>query len=435
MSILKLNLRQSALSSWCYILGAISYPVTAVLILTLGLPTSATNIALKSLYLGFYLLVILSLVLKRSVRVPPSFIFFLSFFGLYSCRLVWDVSFRGIPFSSGGAFYVYAYYFGATLIPCVALFCSYRYINPESFFWKSYWVLVVANILLLYYLLTSGTQSYVEMMAGRANVQSDNEMGTESTFINPIMIGQMGAVMVIHTVNLLLKGIRKRYALFYIGAGAIGFANVLLGASRGPLLFMTLGVLIAWVHHVYWRPKTSMFFIKITVGLVLLVLSFTLVLRPLMEQYDIFLFQRVEMFLEGRKNAEKEDRDVLISGGIDQFLQNPAVGDQYVMRGGNGYPHNILVEVLMATGIVGSILFLLMLGVMFLKMYRLTFTSYQPYPFMLMCMGFFFFTSGFTSGSLFVNPEIWLSVAMILALPTAGKIKNALPQMQAKALA
>jgi hypothetical protein len=408
---------QARFTSWCYISGALSYAATAVIILETGLPTSRTNFVLKGIYLAFYLFVIFRVFLRDGLNFPRSFKWFAAFFIIYSCRLVFDVSIRGVQFANQEWHYVYAYFFGATLVPCFALFMSARYINAVLLFWDSFLVVAAANLLLLYYLLTKTGQTSAEMIGSRVNIQSSNELGTDSTFINPILIGQLGAILLIFCSTLLFNRIKSQNFIWYIAGGLLGVYNIMISSSRGPFLLALTGVFVALIHSVHWNSGAKGYLAKLIGWLLLVVVSAVPVVSWLLANYEISMLQRMETFLLERAAGGREARDEVFADAWNQFISSPIFGDQFVVRLGGGYPHNIVVETLMATGLVGGSLFLGLLWLITLKVRRIMFDGYFPFEFMIISMACFFFLSGLTSGSIFVNPEIWLSLAVVLAMP------------------
>jgi O-antigen ligase len=411
--------RASYLSNWCFILGAMIYPLTAVLILELNLPNSISNIALKIVYLILYILLILEIILKNKIKTSLSFGFYFIFLSIYSVRLLFDISVRGIDFSSGNKFYVYAYFFGATLIPCIALTLSSQYINYKIFIRNAIIIVLLSNLFLLYYLLSKDNKTFLELMAGRAFIESDKNLGAVSSFVNPIIIGQTGAILVIFSTNMLVQRIKKSSKLLFIGLMIVGFANVIISASRGPFLFMVFCILFSLIHYIYSQRKNLKKFIYSILIFFIILTIFRTVILSFASKYDITLFQRFETLLESRKNAEKEERDYLFTSAVDQFISNPIIGDQYVLKDGNGYPHNIAIEVLMSTGIIGGFFFLITLLIVLYKIYKIWLIPYNSTIFILLNVAMFYFLCGMTSGSIFVNPEIWLSIALILILPTS----------------
>jgi O-antigen ligase len=325
---------------------------------------------------------------------------------------------RGIPFSSGSSVYVYSYFFGAMIIPCLTLFLLYRYINYEQFF-KSFFIVVVSsNLLLLCYLLSSDGTALVEMMAGRAFIESENKNDSVSTFLNPIYISQTGALLVISIVNLLLRNVNFKYKPFFFILGIIGFINVILGASRGPFLFMIICIAISVIIYFYRKPKSLILYFKLFLFIFATVFIFWVFIVPFVDKHDVFLFKRIEAFFESRVNKVEEERDFLMASALDQFFESPIIGDQYVMKDGHGYPHNFFVEVLMSLGIFGMCLFLFLFMGWVHKVYKILMNSTDNNVLLFVNVGIFFFLSGLTSGSIFVNPEIWLSVGLILVLPS-----------------
>lgn len=420
MIIIKLfrNTNITNLNKIAYLLSCFSYPITAVLILLFGLPTSGVNILLKI----FYSIIYIYLLFKSFLFFKPKILFqilpLLIFFFAYSIRLIFDNSIRNIPFASGSQFYVYSYFFGATLLPCCAIIFSRYVINSESILKSLFYFLLLSNFLLFIYIYTTGEQGYIQMLAGRANVNSENETGADGVFINPILISQTGATLALLSILdltiLINKGLLIKTIKFI--SIILGLFNLFIGASRGPLFSFILLLLFGVFYYFFWRKKTTYFFLKTILGITILILILNFIIIPFASNNDIFLINRVEVFFDNINSNEKEARDLFYDESFKMFFEKPLLGNQFVLKEGNGYPHNIFLEVLISLGIIGIIIFLFVIKDLIVSIFIIFFNKVGKHEFILMNICLLSIILGLTSGSIFVNPDIWISLSMVLVV-------------------
>jgi hypothetical protein len=395
-----------------YLFCVFIYPITAIIILILGLPTGQSNFFLKILYLFiFFIFFIQTLLNNRKINIKRDSLFLFLFFIVYSFRLIIDVSFRQITFSDKSNFYVYSYYFGMTFFPSLILFLNFDNFDSKKILKIIYTALIIANILLLFYTLKN--YSEYNLLATRININSiSSNDDSELAFVGPLYLGTFGSLLILLSVASQQYKI-LRYSFFSnTFIVLIGITNLLISASRAPFILLIILLIFSIIRYLRYNnfefrklAKTYLFF-------TLFVLVFFIYLLPLINKYEIFLFQRIQDFFVGRLNSEKELRDLTIMNAFDQFLESPFYGSQFVLRNGQGYPHNIIIEVLMSTGLIGMFIILVCLLQLIKKCYLL-YISNCVYNFIILTIALYIFLMGMTSGSIFVNPEIWVSISLI----------------------
>lgn len=339
------------LSTWIVILSCFSYPVTAVLILQLQLPGTIVNTFLKAGYAVLYFLLIFMAIGRGNFQLlqkpTPLFVFF----ALYSIRLLVDINIRGVVFYGGDSFYVYSYFFGATFLPCVSIMVSRKYLSFVHMNKYVFYTLLVANLLVLWYIGSKGGGAIAEQFSVRNDITNDDN----NAVINAILISFTGALLVLFSVaNLLFIKIQKKYfALILLSGIVIGFINVLLGASRGPFLSLLLLLLFLFFIYIYNSKKNTINLIKISSSILVLVIFFILYIQPLITSGDLNIIIRIVSFIEDRASNTEEYRDIAFKSAINDFWDSPIIGKQFVGTFDNYYPHNSVIEALMATGLIG----------------------------------------------------------------------------------
>lgn len=407
----------SNLVLWIIVLNCFSYPITAVIIAYFQVPSGLINIGLKIIYSILALVLIYIVTIKDGIKIPYTLIGGLCFFFIYSVRLIYDIGVEKVPVLFYSDTYILSYFFGATLLPIIAITFGYRYINVNKLTLFVFWALVIANFFLIYYLLVLSDFGDLEkQLARRAHIKTE---GTSiGTLINPITIGYYGATLSLFCINAILSDFfsSKTIKWMLYPLIAMGFIILLLGASRGPLLGFVLILFISLMAHFYRSTEKVLKIGKFIMYFAFGFLFLSGAINEIYKKYDIFLFYRVEKFFTDRDKGRKEVRDFSFESAWNDFLSSPFVGKQFVGTYDNFYPHNIFLEVLMATGIFGGVFFLIYFFKFSTSSIRLItkqrFKLYTP----LVFTSFICFFLSVTSGSIFSSPEIWIMMTLTTLL-------------------
>jgi len=239
--------------------------------------------------------------------------------------------------------------------------------------------------------------------------------------LNAITLSLVGATLgILSIAQILLKKIKGIPLILSIIGLIIGLFTLLLGASRGP----TLTFILTFIFVFYIFVKKNIFkrkniINKIKVGLALFVLAGILIPLAYLNREtlseNIMIVSRLETFFSESISNKNDTRNILFRDAWDQFLSNPILGNHYIEMNSGHYPHNVYVEVLMATGVVGAIFYyipLFWIGVNLIQIMRKK--CFQIVVLYLVLMVYLLLQ--FTSGNLFLN-NIWAFFILLLALP------------------
>lgn len=174
----------------------------------------------------------------------------------------------------------------------------------------------------------------------------------------PIMLGHIGASAALMGAALLLLNPNKSRLWLRLIVGSyslfIGVMTMLTAGSRSPVVASLIGLSLIFMVRVFAKGG------RVAMGGAMFVLGILLILAA-PDSSDSFVFQRLKLSRENYLTLENSsNRDYLIQNSLNQFLDSPVVGSALEEREtGFIYPHNIVVEALMATGVVGGIPFLI----------------------------------------------------------------------------
>lgn len=170
----------------------------------------------------------------------------------------------------------------------------------------------------------------------------------------------------------------------------LSFVMFFLGASRGSVLALFLCIPLFIV---YSNGKNKMKFIAI------LIVSIPIIIWGAIKMGS-GIFERVTNSFNGGGTG----REDLWSDAWNEFMNNPILGGRIEI---NFYPHNFILESLMATGIIGFILLMVILSNGFKKVYRVSFRDNNYiWVFIILIQGFtqYFFTAALYNAVLLFFP-------------------------------
>ena len=181
------------------------------------------------------------------------------------------------------------------------------------------------------------------------------------------------------------------------------------------MLAFVLLVFIIVYFRIRREPNVAVFINKLGIFLIILIVVISGYLIPKLNSQNIELesFNRLISFKESREENIKEVRDFEIASAWQQFLDNPIVGDRFTNRYDDTYPHNLILDILMSTGVIGFILFIMLYFFVIKKNNDLLVNkSYIPVFTLFISIIF----SGMLSGSLFQGIAPWIFSVLILSL-------------------
>lgn len=290
----------------------------------------------------FLSLIIIFLLIKDKLKINHWVRCLIFFWILYICRIVFDLSFRFDNFFTLESKYLYySFVFFISFIPFLSLVFSYKYIDFD--------IVLKCSILLL-------TISMVASLFSNSMLEEESRL-TGNIALNPISYGEVGAKAIILSVFFFTRNRKwvSKTALFCIII--LGFLTLGRAASRGPLLGMFI-VLIFYIVSIQKNP------IKTIVSLV-----FLLALIYVFQNYIIDFTGVLSPTLKARVEASVYENDTssrgeLFTDGIQQFLNNPLLGDYFVLypETGKGInTHNMIIDTFMCLGMIGGIMLIILI--------------------------------------------------------------------------
>ncbi len=337
-------------------LALVGYPLVATLATALSLNGSAPAIAMRAAVLTLSILLIAPAISRLKRHHLKYLSVFAIFWVTYLMRMAADTTYEADQLSKPASEY-WIWAVGVCLIPALALVgVSPASTMPKAF--KLTW-------------LALGTSAGLAILFGSTIVtrldgtQTDTgRLALES--LNPISAGHLGASLVILSgwywwTEKGPKAIFRAASLLGMLAGSY---LLISSASRGPLI--ALLCVIAIILLTFRLRKL----IKIAIAAGLIAAALLPPLFSVIDLESLALAARIVASTSGEDLSVASRQDSFL-GAWNQFLSNPLLGDFLEERSTGYYPHNIVIEAFMATGLTGGLTLLAISIIATWKAFRL----------------------------------------------------------------
>lgn len=400
---------------WLILLSCFYYPIGASVISFTKVPSTIVNIFIRSSFtLVSLILIFLWLISDKKEnekKIKFDLFAIFSFWIVYSIRIIYDTN-NGINMLGYDNFYVYGFAFGSILIPMISISCWGKNIDLTKIPIIVFWLLLVSNVCIFLTIIHQSESIDSNIFLQR--IQVDGISGSEESLLNSITLSFYGELLALSSIFHLT--IYKQLNKFLLIISLfLGILLLIIGASRGPfLIFIVVSVLLL-IYHFQLRKFNFVFIFKIFLGFFCSILTIFIVIRDKLILDDFYIFQRLFTFYEERQNGEENIRDILLKKAFNDFLDSPLIGKQFVSSYDNFYPHNIFVEVLMALGVVGAVLFGIFLTSIFIKL-SVLFFSKNKHAFFIVVIYVPVLLGNLFSSSLIFSVDFWLLSMLIIKL-------------------
>ena len=400
--------------------SVVGFPIQSFIPFLLNVDSRPINLVFRTGFAALSAVLVLFSFKTSNSKTRKGWLFFLGFWITYSLRLLYDIEIQDLRYLDTDSFFVYSFAFGICLLPSIAVYVSVKYIDHTQAIKTIFWTLLLSNLCLCYALLSFAHWNLLEVLASRAWVNVEINGETKS-IINPITIGFFGELLAITSIHFLSFPVYKNklFVVVLYFSLALGFLNLTLGASRGPILFFVLLLLVELYLILKKNKLSSQIILKFSVwgGIVAVVAFFFIGLYS--QNEEIELVNRLFLTVENKQDGGKEEREFLFDSAIRQFAESPIIGDAFVTRYFylyNSYSHNLFLDVLMSTGLIGFTIFSFLLFYVFHSCRHVLLTGLQSPLLVHVLLFLAHFLLTMTSGGLFMSSGFWILGALMLNL-------------------
>lgn len=238
------------------------------------------------------------------------------------------------------------------------------------------------------------------LTAGVGRISMAKYSGFESPTLSPLALSYAGTLTIVLCIYVLLfyKNISKKYKIYLYITIFLSAIMFFLGASRGSVVALVLSMPILFY---YGNIKNKVRFAFI------FILSVPLLIWGALKTGSA-VFTRTMKTADGYKiNARGE----LWTNAWTEFVEHPIFGGRIEI---GFYPHNFILETLMATGIIGFVLLLLFLLPAFKRVFMLASVDKNYiWVFIVLIQGF---TQHFFTGAIYTAMLLFFPLGMIFSL-------------------
>ena len=329
-------------------LSIFGFPIFVTVSLLIGFNTSDGSVIYRFLIVLLSITVIIFQIKKiPRLKLNAVTIFFI----LYTLRITYDLTLRGITTTYIENSKIFLFYFGGIIIPTIAI--SFMKINFEKLNNLIFRISLIQCFFILVGLYLLYGFDLISLLTDRYLFTSNEINNGSGSPLNPILVSRCGATLFILLLVNILFGKIKLKSLSALIAFVISVSLILLGGSRGPLVSCVILSLISFF--LFFKNSNIkniifgfLFFLSIFFGFEYLINSYS---------ESINLVSRINESLLSSDQISF-GREEHFKSAFKQFINNPILGDKIFDNYSNFYPHNLFLESFMALGLFGGLLFI-----------------------------------------------------------------------------
>ena len=395
---MKLDKTITFLSTFNFVLCFVGYQLATTLFLPSGNSdlegiSRTVTVPYRTFALLISLIVIILNFNKPINKLSVPVKLFLIYLFFFICRMASDIFFRA-DVNITDTSQLWLYVFGIIIPSMISVILSYRKIDLQK---AVIWIYASMAVVLLFTLFTN------QMLLAEDN---DSTIRVDANLaLNTISYGHFGVSAFFLSIFLLMhKPTNVFYKTIIITFAIVAFYSTLRAGSRGPIVaFLIVGFF--WI---FARGKNLIFSLFVIVFLfIIMVANLDIILSFLGDISNVIEERLRETIYEG----DTSNRNPLYQQAFNIFLDNPLIGKQFALfvNGEYAYPHNIILESMMALGIGGGLVLVYVLISAIRKSYMLINSRNANYWVCLILIQQII--SNMTSGAIYNDPL--LSILLI----------------------
>ena len=389
---------QSLLIASVFVGAVFAYPLLASLLSIASVPESATPSIVLRTAVAFLALLALFFGRERLREVDATLLIpFAVFWTMYVGRIVADGYFLQVPMNIP-ATQLIVYSITFSLVPALAGMLAL----DEKSAAVTFRLLVIVGLVAFAVIAVDSRTVLVQL-------QESGITRFALEKLNPISVANVGGSLVLLGVVgvFAVRGLALLPRLFFVGVVSVGLVTLVFGASRGPMLATLAGVLLFALLNV--SPK-RLFLVIVVLGVVAAV-GFQ-AYRFGEQNFAFDVVERIRLASEGLDDSANT-RTEQWSNAWAQFVDSPLYGDAISERSTGYYPHNTVLEALMATGLLGGAAYLFLIAMSLMAALRSLLRRDGGEWLGLLSLQYLI-ASQFT-GAHYINGAHWLTMVAVIA--------------------
>jgi len=395
---------QVLIAEWVFISILMFYPFFASVSILIGIESRPLSLLYRGSYLGATLLILFLEFARKSNKVKTNVfvLSFILFWLIYLGRMYHDLVHLGITRGYAARGFIYYFQFGilGSFMPVLMLCFTEGRMNYERFF-KNLKLIAWLTAFCLFYIVNHEYGFGLNIFLSRFS------LGEDANIISPILISQYGGIIaVLAFYSMKISKVTFTSVIQWL----LGLTLLILGSSRGPFIGVVLiHIFIYWIFFKSNIEKISVWR-NLIITLLIIMGLFIAVVLPNLEKIN--MLNRIQGSVSQGKGLD--DRGSAWSSAWNQFLGNPIFGDKIIENHFGFYPHNLVLEILMATGLLGLIVLLPLIFKICLNYLNiLRIDEYQRAFIILFLLSFIFVSF---SSALVTMPHFWILLAISVSI-------------------
>lgn len=351
------------------------------------------------LFLAVYIIITRSTKNKFGISASQLYVFVI-FWMIYLLRMFLDLYIFDIKadiFSSKADYLLNA--IGICFLPAYSI----RFLNGIDFDWVLKWFYRILFVALALSLLMNLSVDSTEESGAATNRMRG------SAGLNTIIYGHLGVTFCLLSLYLLKTKRRLLVKILYVFLAILGIYIMVIAGSRSPVVALFIGAIFLYIKNKK-RVRVLIFLFILASPIIL----FTKEIIDMLPVIDNPLYTRVMLSV---KSGNTSGRTEIYAQAWEEFTESPIFGNAFLVQGKGyaNYPHNLILESLMATGVIGAGFFIGWIIKCLKRGYRIligvsNFGKWVPVLFVQ------YFILGLFSVSIFTNSYFWYYSVIIYSL-------------------
>jgi O-antigen ligase len=270
------------------------------------------------------------------------------------------------------------------------------YESERSF--RFFWISLSISLVLAYFL---SHETF--------DLDTNNARYDANSTINSIMYGQTGCALALVSILGAIGNKKWGMKILFLLTFVLGLVSIGKAGSRSPVIVL---LIVSIFYFIARMGKFRGVLIISIFGVLVLVL-----INPIITFLDSIGSSLAVRLTSMIVDKNTSGRDEIYANTWNLIKENPLFGTSYLIpsgAGAGGYPHNYILEVFMATGLVGGIPFLILLGMAIFKSFRI-FKSQHPSSWIALLFLQMVVYGMFSSG-LYTSQDFWVLLFFMISL-------------------
>jgi O-antigen ligase len=283
----------------------------------------------------------------------------------------------------------------------IAFSFRYDHVYHSETSFLFFWISLTIALILSYFL---SFQSFdLDVVNGRYDANST---------INSIMYGQTGCAMALISILGIVNNKRRLWKALFIFTFVLGIVSIGKAGSRSPIIVLAIVGIFYFIARV--GVVRSVMLVTLVVGLIYVFINQII---AFLELIGSSLIPRLaSMVFEN----DSSGRDGIYSNAWSLIKDSPFLGSFYVIKSGigaGGYPHNFILEVFLATGMIGGIPFVILLFVNISRCFRIIKNRHESSWIAVLYLQIIVY--GMFSTGLYTSQDFWVLSFFIVSMNKA----------------